>query len=158
MSYWIEKVKAQHVAEKISSELILGPGQSIMEIQTIESALGLRLPNELREFYQEVNGYGAPLSNSEDVDWLVVPLKDIAKTTKLAQDWFEETHPKEAGRFFAFIDWKCGDYSGYLVSESGKDCKFVTFSHEMYEFDPDQNPDDFFEISYDSFNEFLDID
>ena len=158
MASWKERVKKHHewAHQDDGYHLVTRPSVSLVQIKEVETALGFQFPKEVREFYLEVDGFGVKHEGREEVDWFVVPLDKVEETTKQARDWFQETHPYAAKGFFAFIDWSCGDYTGYLVSEAPREEVFVTFSHELYEFNPEQDPNEFIEVSYDSFEEMLD--
>ncbi len=160
MSYWIDKVKTLHewAHQNDGYQLRFRDGRLLAEIKSVEASIGFEFPSAVRAFYQEVDGFGVQHSSSEKISWFVVPIDRIATVTKKARDWFRETHPNEAERFFAFIDWNCGEYTGYLVRQRGDHPTLVTFSHEEYEFDSNQNSDDFFETSYDHFEEIFDTD
>lgn len=124
-----------------SVKLIQGAPCAQEDIARLEETIGLKMPSEFKDLYSAVNGFG---SHSGRDDWFLVPVEHIPQVMQLARNWFSETHPELAARFFPFIDWSCGDYTGYLVSESGMLEKGLhTFGHEEYEFDASQESDVF---------------
>jgi cell wall assembly regulator SMI1 len=121
-----------------------------------EVQFGFQLPDDLKELYQAKNGAGMSSENNKDVHWFFVPILSIPELITAARDWFQKTHADLANRFFPFIDWECGDYTGYLLPLS-PDCptKLHTFEHESYEFDEAQQPDEFLYSNNSSIREFF---
>ena len=141
MTNWREVVQAHYAwAHKDDEyELVMQPGASDATILTMAEQTGIPLTDEFREFYSQINGFGVT-ADGEKISWLIVPIERIAATIANARDWFEETHPDLASRYFPFIDWDSGDYTGYLVSERGSLLPdLYDFDHEDYEFDEDQS-------------------
>lgn len=120
----------------------------------LHSTFGFPVPSELRGFYEQIGGCGVKAGDRK-VSWQVVPVTEVATNIAKARDWFADTHPKLAARFFPFIDWDCGDYTGYLQSPLGLKKGLYTFEHESYEFDADQSAQSFIMKSYKSLEDFF---
>lgn len=163
MPDWKSIVVAHHeFATKNSCDLDLlqvGLPQRDEDIVQIEQSIGFQFPEDMRDFYQTMNGMGSRNSHSGEVSWFIVPMDQISTTMAHCRDWFLETHPKEATRFFPFINWNCGDYTGYLIDGTANDQPlFCTFSHEYYTFDVEQDPSEFFDSSFSNLEDLLGID
>lgn len=119
-------------------ELVALPPASSADLQALRATLGFPVPKELLSFYEQVGGCGVRAGDRE-VSWLVVPVAKVAENIASARDWFAETHPRLAARFFPFISWDCGDYTGYLKSPCfGLKRGLFTFEHEFYKFEASQ--------------------
>ncbi len=119
-------------------------------------SLGFPRVEEFESFYRSVDGYGSKWNVDDEDSWLFVPVDQLPTAVKHGRDWFLKTHPDIAERFFAFINWGNGDYSGYLLDETGGcDGRIYTFEHEMFEFDEKQDWRDFLDSYYDSILDFL---
>lgn len=128
--------KIDHADDPDSLEL--GQPATANDFDSLDKALGLKMPAEFRSFYGEFNGFGT--KRDGETDWFFVPISDIPKFTARIRDWFEETHPEIAKRYVAVVDWGNGDSSGYLFSEAGEPLEgFFIFEHESYEFEADQD-------------------
>ena len=152
MPDWKKLVEDHHqwAHAKDDYELVMLPPASAAELQALEATLGFAAPRELRSFYEQVGGCGVKAPDSETY-WLVVPVTEVAANIASARDWFDETHPRLAKRFFPFISWASGDYTGYLKSPLfGLKRGLYTFEHEGYEFEAGQLPWFFMKKDYKS--------
>jgi hypothetical protein len=132
------------------------PGATEENIAETETKLGLKLPEELREFYSCFNGIGMATEDEPNIPRLIPPLDQLPSLVTSGRSWFVETHPDWANRFFPFLDMENGDYTGYCLDENGQWMPFVMdFLHEYYQFDPDQDIDEFLVPSADSLKAFL---
>ena len=136
------------------------PGAPEEDIAQLDRDIGLALPSEFKELYRAHNGVGVVHESEPGKPiWTFVPTSDLASLMKGARSWFEEFHPDLASRFFPFIDWDCGDYTGYVVSPGGGLLEgLFTFSHELYQFRPDQAPETFLSRNYSCIKDFLATD
>jgi hypothetical protein len=132
------------------------PGASAKAIAETEATLGLTLPTELGEFYSCFNGIGMATDDEPDIPRLIPSLDQLATVITAGRSWLKETHPDWANRFLPFLDLENGDYTGYCLDENGQwmPC-VVTFLHEYYQFDADQDIDEFLVESADSLKAYL---
>lgn len=151
MPDWKKTVEAHHqwAHPNDGFELVMLPPASDIEVRSLQSTFGFPVPSELRGFYEQIGGCGVKAGDHE-VSWMVVPVTEVATNIAKARDWFANTHPKLAARFYPFIDWDCGDYTGYLQSPLGLKRGLYTFEHESYEFEAAQPAQSFLTKSYSS--------
>lgn len=98
-------------------------------------------------------------ADAERVDWLFTPISKVLDLVDATRQWFQETHPGPAQRFFPFIDWSNGDATGYLLSPSGALLSALfDFEHEEYTFDASQDESEFLTSAYGSIEELLQPD
>jgi hypothetical protein len=159
MNSWTEIIEAHHAWAHPNDgfHLVLRPGATDAKIDEVAQGLGFQPPAEFRDLYRCHDGVGCTHdSQPGKVEWTFVPLADLPSFVVLGRDWFKETHPQLAAAFFAFIDWGCGDYSGYLQArESALGSELYMFEHELYEFEASQDPDEFMVAAQSSITEFL---
>lgn len=161
MPNWTSLINAQHrwAHDNDGYQLVLNGAADEVTISALNDKLGIRLAPEFCDFYRCHDGFGVRhTSDPETVHWSLVPLSQVSDLIQTARDWFQETHPELAKTFFPFIDWSCGDYTGYIIGPDGTfRTGLFTFEHESYEFEPDQTPDDFLHHSYDDIADYLSI-
>ena len=157
MTDWESVVRAHHdwAHSNDKFDLRIGPPAPADAIASLTDQTGFPVTTEFRELYSQLNGYGVTSGEGATI-WFLVPIERILPTLDCARDWFEETHPIQASRFFPFVDWHSGDYTGYLTldgesSHSG----LYNFDHENYEFDEKQPSSDFLSPGDSSIYEFL---
>ena len=159
MPNWTNLINAQHrwAHKNDGFQLVLNDAAAEAAITALTEKLGFRLPPEFSDIYRSHDGFGVQhTSDPETIHWSLVPISQIPELMQSARDWFQETHPDAAQRFFPFIDWSCGDYTGYLLTADGTiRSGLFTFEHDSYEFEAEQAPDDFLHHAYDDIAEFL---
>ncbi len=134
----------------------VGDGASLDAIQAAESEIGIRLPDELREFYLNCNGLGLSAGDEPDVPRFIRPIEQLPAFVRETRADFAGTHSDLASRFLAFVDWENGDAMGYLQQPDRTFFPFlVTFLHEQYRYDAAQDPNDFLTPGPASLIEFL---
>lgn len=162
MPYWTDLITAQHrwAHSGDGYDLVLNGPADETAISALEERLGLSLPPDLANFYRCHDGFGVRHTSAPDtISWSLVPISQVSDLIQTARDWFQETHPELARTFYPFIDWSCGDYTGYILDAVGTfSSGLFTFEHESYEFEPDQEPDDFLHHSYAEIADFLSIE
>lgn len=160
MTKWEAIVTAHHKRAHPGDgfELFTKPGVAEKDLRSMEKRLGFQFPTELREFYSDLNGFGVRSAVSPDeVYWFIRPLEELPDFAETIRHWFQETHPDIASRFFPFVDWANGDGIGYLVDSTGEVLPgLVSFEHESYDFDEDQEVEEFLTTVPISIEEFLD--
>ncbi|WAC19570.1 SMI1/KNR4 family protein [Luteolibacter sp. SL250] len=157
MPNWRKIVESHHAWAHPDDDwrLITGPPAGAADLALLEELFGAALKDEIRGFYEQMDGFGIT-SDEGRVIWFVVPIAGLADTFEACRSWFRDTHPGLAERFFPFIDWECGDYSGILLHEFGIPLEGIyEFEHEEYGFDEDQDGSDFLRSVYDSLREML---
>ncbi len=123
------------------------PTSSVERAAQFEAMFGVAMAETMQEGTDE---------QDSAVRWFFVPVAKIPELTAVARSWFEETHAEAARRFVAFIDWDCGDYTGYVLPlESGTAAELHTFEHESYQFDEAQEAGEFLLPSYESIREYF---
>ena len=157
MKDWTEAVKTYHDWSQEDSDYTLainGPAQE-SELERICGKINFPITAEFREFYLQVDGFGSQMEEGE-VYWLLVPSAHLELTVEVGRDWMNDTHPEVAQRFFAFIDWSSGDFTGYLKSEDGELLPGLwEFSHEYFLHDSTQDYNDFLIQTDSSISELL---
>ena len=141
------------------TKLILRDGASDAELDALSATMGFQLPEEFRELYRTHNGFGTPSSDGPNaVSWFFLPLSLIEEKTKDATSWIQETHPEIARNFFVFMDYRCGDYSGYFKDKADRNPPVIcSFEHELYEFDANQPAEDFISYLWAGLSEILEV-
>lgn len=125
--------------------MVTQPGVSAEELDQMAGRLGINLPDEFCDLYMATNGFGIATDDEpDDIWWLFHPLDDLPNFIDSMRDWFADTHPDVASRFFPFIDFANGDSMGYLTETVGSILPgLFCFEHESYEHDEDQDVDEF---------------
>ena len=157
MPNWKEIVESHHAWAHPDDDwrLIAGPSAGAADLALLEELFGSALTDEIRGFYEQMDGFGIT-SDTGEVLWFMVPIAGLANTFETCRSWFRDTHPELADLFVPFIDWGCGDYSGILLGESGVPLEGIyEFEHEEYEFDDGQSGIDFLSSVYGSLREML---
>ena len=132
-----------------TEELIFGSGATQQQWKELEEKGVIEWPTEFRSLYNEFNGFAH--GSSEEPEWLLVPLNQTPSLTAHIRSWFQETHPDQAARFVAFIDWGNGDATGYMMMNGGGWVDgLYTFNHEFYEFEAKQDWQEFLIKEYSS--------
>ena len=156
---WTQLIQDQHQRYHPHghTKLILQDGATDDEIDALSVKMGFKLPDEFRDLYRTHNGFGTPSSDGPNaVRWSFLPLSLIEEKTKAATGWMQETHPDIARGFFVFMDYLCGDYSGYFFDNPHQSPPDIcTFEHELYEFDASQPAEEFFSSQWASLREIL---
>lgn len=170
MNSWPELIEANHAWAHANDgwHLVTGAPATDADLAQLETQLGIELPAEFKELYRTYNGVGIcreandgqapgrPIEESKKVLWLLVPVAEIPGLMTVARSWFQETHAEVALQFMPFIDWNCGDYTGYLLPlESDVPAELYTFEHENYEFDEAQEAEEFLLLSYESIRDYF---
>lgn len=159
MANWDSIVRSHHQRAHRDDgyELVANPGVTDEELRLMENRLGFQFPVEMREFYSTFNGFGVQSANSPgEVYWFFRPLEELPEFTENIRQWFQETHADIASRYFPFVDWANGDGIGYLVNSTGEVLPgLVSFEHESYDFDEDQDAEEFLTTVPISLEEFL---
>ena len=125
--------------------LVKRDGASNSDLRQLERKLGQAFPDEFQSFYRACDGFGiSPIDNEGKVIWFCVPLSEIPDFVERTRETFCETHPILASQFFPFIDWNCGDGSGYVTDSAGViQPGLFTFEHELYGGDSVDDPEEF---------------
>jgi hypothetical protein len=150
MRNWQHIIKRHHewAHKNDGYSLVTRLGANLANIKSLESSIGFQLPAEFHSLYLTYDGVGV-CADPGKIYWRFQPLAEIPGFIESVRDWFKETHPDVAGRFFPFIDWSSGDFSGYLLSPSGTILPgLYDFDHEEYEFDEAQEVAKFISSSY----------
>ncbi len=159
MRSWTKIIKDHHswAHPNDGYKLVLRNGASEAELNDLAQAIGFQFPSEFRELYRCHNGVGVSHTHDPDkIYWSFVPLSEIPELISNARDWFQKTHPDLAARFFPFIDWSSGDYTGYLLApDRSLLAGLYDFEHEEYQFDESQQSDEFMMMFYSSIAESL---
>lgn len=154
---WIHIVEAHHKWGYPNNEyqLVTQPPASIGELAILQSLFGAAMSEEIRTFYEQINGFGIKVKPGH-TSWFVTPIACLPELIRDCRNWFHDTHPDLAERFFPFINWGCGDYSGILLTEDGIPLSgLFDFEHENYAFDQDQKGSEFLFSVYKSLEELL---
>jgi hypothetical protein len=123
----------------------------IDEVLDLERWIGGSLPAELRDIYDQFNGFNC---NSSGYDW--EPLKPASRVPgfTLSQRASFGAHPELAERLLFVFDWPNGDATGYLWDAEGFLMEGLwTFDHEAYEADASQQPEEFLFNDFENFDE-----
>ncbi len=159
MPNWTSLIDAQHrwAHNNDGYQLVLNGAAEDAAISALADKLGITLPPDFCDFYRQHDGFGVRHTNDlETIYWSLVPLSMVPDLVQSARDWFQETHPELAQTFYPFIDWSCGDYTGYIIGPDGTlKSGLFTFEHESYESEADQTPDDFLHHTYHDIADFL---
>jgi len=157
MTNWKLIVESHHNWAYADGEyrLVIRPPATPEDLCALEDLFGPALSGEMRSFYHQIDGFGIePTPNG--VSWFVTPIAQLPELIEDCRSWFRDTHPDLAVRFFPFIDWISGDYTGYLLSEKGSLLNgLYTFEHELYRFDAEQDSSEFILTVYDTIRELL---
>ena len=124
--------------------LLIRDAASVAEIDELQQNFGFQLPDEFRSLYLQCDGFGQTYETEDEVWWFFHRVEQIPDFARETRNWFVESHPDIANRFFPFIDWSNGDRMGYVLDEKGEllDGLFC-FEHENYEFDEEQDSEEF---------------
>lgn len=144
MDKWKTIITDFHLLDNPGSpdSLHFGPPATAAEIAAFEEKIGFRFPEEFHGLYRSCNGFGR--KDGDEVIWFCAPLEEIPAMSEHARKWFKGTHAELAAQFVAFIDWESGDYSGYIFDEEGVVFESLfDFSHENYDYESKQDPDEF---------------
>ena len=159
MTDWLELLTRHHSAAQADSgyEPIFGDPASLECLDRLHSKMGLPLPDELKELYQSVDGYGLRVDEKDNLSpWFIVPTSELFDFVSAQRSAFSSTHKSLSERYLPFIDWGNGDSMGYVF---GRDGGLVDglhmFMHELYQYAADQEPDDFFRSFEGSIVDFL---
>ena len=153
---WKNLVQNHHEWAHSSGEYELATGEpaSKQEIDSIAAELDFTFPSEFVDFYSVMNGFGIR-SADHGTEWFVLPLRKIRKTQAHTKAMME-SHPEYGDRFVPIVDWMCGDYAGYIKpNATDQDLRLFILEHEKLEYDPAQDPNEFFFPLYTSIEEFL---
>ena len=146
MNKWrniIERVLEESAAEEAGHPVALPPVTS-SDIETFESQIGKRLPDDMRDLYRTANGFG--MSNSEDgAPDYVKPLHLIYAYAKQECEHYGETHPEFADSYLPFVDLGNGDSIGYYWGDptDSSTAILVLVAHEDYQYDSEQDVAEF---------------
>lgn len=159
MTDWLELLARHQAAAQAESgyEPIFGDSASPEAVDRIQSMIGLAFPAELIELYRSVDGYGLEMDlDSRLSPWFIVPTSELFAFVSSQRNAFAETHKSLSDRFLPFIDWANGDSMGYIYDRDGNLIDGLhMFMHELYQYEADQEPDDFFRSFEGSIAEFL---
>ena len=157
MPNWKHIVESYHTWAHADDEyqLVVRPPASTGDLVLLDAWFGPAMSGEMRGFYELIDGFGVEPS-PDGVSWFVTPIAKLPELIEHCRSWFRDTHPDLANRFFPFIDWDCGDYSGFLLSEDGTLLEgLYTFEHEDYEFEEGQDGSVFLYTIYATIEELL---
>ena len=155
---WFDLIEKFHAGDHPDSpeSLVIGEPSSPEDIAALEKTLGVKMPDDFKDFYGTCNGFGH--KDGDEVSWLFSPLDQIPATTSAARKWFYGTHPELAAGFVAFMDWDSGDYTGYVFEEDGTLVEGIfDFDHESYEADEDQDFEEFLSPLFLSIEDFFEL-
>jgi len=131
-------------------------GASPAAIATAEAAIGVSLPEELRDFYASHDGLGLASRDGSESPRFVRPVSELPAFVEECRSSFEETHPAYAEKYLPFVDWNNGDSSGFVRAADGTWIEALfTFSHERYLYDAEQDVNEFLQPQADTVEEFL---
>jgi hypothetical protein len=157
MKNWTEIVEAHHLWAHPGNDfpLVARPPASTTDLQSFKNLFGPAASAELSGFYEQMDGFG--IEETPGVpSWFISPIEKLPELIKQSRKWMKETHPDLAERFFPFVDWNCGDYSGYLLSGDGTLLDGIfTFEHEEYKSEKGQDVPEFMYSLNGSLEEFL---
>jgi len=141
-------------------QLVMQPGVSAEDVVGMGERLGISLPDEFRDLYMTLNGFGVTSDNSpEGTYWLCRPLDHLPDFIRIMRKGFSPTHPHIASRFFPFIDFANGDSMGYLTETGGVILPgLACFEHELYKYDDGQDPSEFLSLTSLTIEEFLSVE
>ncbi|EGF24449.1 SMI1/KNR4 family protein [Rhodopirellula baltica] len=159
MTAWAELLIRHHAAAHADSgcEPLFGDAAPLERLDDLPSKIGLPLPRELRDLYRSVDGYGLKMdADSMLSPWLIVPTSELADFVSSCRSTIADTHENLSRRFLPFIDWANGDSMGYIYDRNGNLTDGLhMFMHELFRYDADQDPDDFFRSFNGSIADFL---
>lgn len=159
MTNWPTLLERYHAAAQADSgyEPIFGDAASQARIDDAQDRIGIPLPAELRDLYRSVDGYGLQMDAESILSpWFIVPTSGLPDFVATHRSTFSDTHKSLSERFLPFIDWANGDAMGYVYDREGILIDGLhMFSHELYGYDEDQEPGDFFRSFEGSLAEFL---
>ncbi|TWU43992.1 SMI1 / KNR4 family protein [Novipirellula aureliae] len=159
MTNWPDLLTRHHAAAQADSgyEPIFGDPASPESIADVESKIGLPLPAELKDLYLRVDGYGLQMEPESMISpWFIVPTSEISDFVSAHRGTFADTHRSLSDRFIPFIDWANGDSMGYIYDRDGNLIDGLhMFMHELYRYDPEQEPDEFIRSFEGSLADFL---
>lgn len=161
MTDWLDLLTRHHAAAQADSgyEPIFGDSAPLERLDDVRAKIGLPLPSELKEFYQSVDGYGLRMErNSMLSPWFIVPTSELPDFVSAQPSAIASSHKSLSERFLPFIDWANGDSMGYIYDRDGKLIDGLhMFTHELYHYESDQEPDDFFRSFEGSIADFLEL-
>jgi hypothetical protein len=145
MKSWDDLVNESHERDHEGDgfQLVKMPPATSDEIDSLQKLIGIKLPDEFRDLYLAINGFGV-VGKSAEIYWSFIPLDKILGFIASTREFFQDTHPDVAKRFFPFIDWSDGDASGYMISPSDRLLpSLFDFQHDDYEFEETQEGSEF---------------
>ncbi|WP_286766596.1 MULTISPECIES: SMI1/KNR4 family protein [Rhodopirellula] len=159
MTNWLDLITRHHAAAQADSgyEPIFGDAASLERIDDAQATIGVPIPTELRDLYRSVDGYGLQMDPESMLSpWFIVPTSELADFVATHRSTIADTHNSLSKRFLPFIDWANGDAMGYIYDRDGDLVDGLhIFSHELYRYEEDQDPGDFFRSFDGSLAEFL---
>ncbi len=157
MKSWYDLIHASHERDHKSDgyQLVTMPPANPYEIQSLEELVGITFPSEFHDLYSTFNGVGV-VGKTGKTYWTFTPLDKIPEFIASTREFFQDTHPDLAKRFFPFIDWSDGDASGYMLSPS-RDLlpSLFDFQHDDYEFEETQDDSEFLVVAYRDIKDFI---
>lgn len=157
MKDWHEIVRRHHMAFHGNDEyqLVISPPATEAELASLRGLFPYSIPFEMESFYQSINGFGKS-SAHYPLLWFFLPISKLESACRSLRDTFGDSHADLAQRFLPFVDWFCGDYSGYLWSEDGTllDGLYI-FEHENFRYESGQDISEFMFCTDASIEEFL---
>ncbi|NND99058.1 MAG: SMI1/KNR4 family protein [Pirellulaceae bacterium] len=144
---WRELLQRRHTAAYADSgyDPIFGESAGDELIREVQGKIGLEMPIELTDLYRSVDGYGLEMDPESMLSpWLLVPCSMLPDFISQNRDVIAGTHPSLASRFLPLIDLVNGDSIGYVFAQNGLLIDGLhMLMHELYEYEPDQEPDGF---------------
>lgn len=106
MKKWRNLIQSHHDWAHKDDEykLVTRPAASADDIAKVEVLFGFSLPEEFHELYLTYDGVGVE-GYGDTAYWMFTPLGELPNFVEETRDWFQETHPDAAKRYFPFIDW-----------------------------------------------------
>jgi hypothetical protein len=125
----------------LTDPIEFGMGVSDLDFDYYSSSFGVMFPEDFRECYGQLNGFGFPKAG--DIDWFLFPLELISELQMKFKKTVEATHPSLGARYIPIVNWGNGDLSGYLKIGGILDSRIFMFEHESYAAEEGQNEGEF---------------
>jgi hypothetical protein len=136
-------------------ELVCGAPATEAEFEELKELLPTEVPGEMKEFYATMNGFGKS-SAKYPLLWFFVPLPELPRVVREFQETIADHQSDLGNRYLPFIDWHCGDLTGYLWNREGQMVPGLwMFEHENFRYEPYQDESEFMVQSGRSIEEFL---
>ena len=159
MTDWLDLLTRHHSAAQANSgnASIFGDSASPERLEDLQVKIGLPLPTEFKDLYGNIDGYGLRIDVESMISpWFIVPTAELPDFVSAQRTAIASTHKSLSERFLPFIDLANGDSMGYIYGRDGSLIDGLhMFMHELYHYDNDQEPNEFFRSFEASIAEFL---